>query len=65
MQIASIGKKIVDKLVKECTENVDEVKISGIALFVRRNYYESSCIIYVVLITIVFTINIGIGTYFI
>ena len=35
------------------------------ALFERRNDCKSSCTIYVVLIVIVFTISIGIGTYFI
>ena len=58
-------KKLVDKLVEECAENIDEVKISGMALFERRNECKSSCRIYVVLIVIVFTISIGIGTYFI
>ena len=34
------------------------------ALFERENECKSSCTIYVVLIAIVFTISIGIGTYF-
>ena len=59
------GKKLVDKLVEECTENIDEVKIAGTALFERRNECKSSCATYVVLIAIVFTISIDIGTYFI
>ena len=58
-------KKLVDKILEECTENIDEVKIAQIALFKRRNECKSSFTIYVVLITIVFTISIGIGTYFI
>ena len=58
-------KKLVDKLVEECTENIDEVKIAGMALFECRNDCKSSCRIYVVLIVIVFTISIGIGTSFI
>ena len=57
--------KLVDKLVEECTENIDEVKIAGTVLFGRRNDCKSLCKIYVVLITIVFKISIGIGTYFI
>ena len=57
-------KKLVDKLVEECTENIDEVKIAGTALFDHRNECKSSCTIYVVLIAIVFTIRIGNGTYF-
>ena len=51
-----------NKLVEECTENIDEVKIAATALFERRNECKSSCTIYVLLI---FTISIGIGTYFI
>ena len=29
--------KLVDKLVEECPENIDEVKIAGTALFELRN----------------------------
>ena len=58
-------KKLVDKLVEECTENTDEVKIARMTLFERRNECKSSYTIYVVLIAIVFAISIGIGTYFI
>ena len=58
-------KKLVDKLVEECTENIDEVKVAGTALFERRNEYKSSCTIYVILIAIAFTISIDIRTYFI
>ena len=58
-------KKIVHKLVEECTEKIDEVKIAGMTLFERRSECKSSCTIYVVLIAIAFTISIGIGTYFI
>ena len=58
-------KRIIDKLVEECNENIDKVKIAGMALFERRNESKSSCTIYVALIVIVFTISIGIGTYFI
>ena len=57
--------KLVDNLVEECTENIDEVKIVGMALFERRNDCKSSFTICVVLIAIVFTISIGVGTYFI
>ena len=54
-------KKLVDKLVEECTENVKEAKITEIT----ENKCKSSCTIYVVIIAIVFTICIGIGTYFV
>ena len=39
-------KKLVDKLVEECTENIDDVKIAGIALFECENKCKSSCNIY-------------------
>ena len=58
-------KKLVDKLVEECTENIDEVKIAGMTLFERRNECKSSCTIYLVLNVIVFTISFEIDTYFI
>ena len=54
-------KKLVDKLVEECIENVDEAKITEIT----ENKCQSLCSIYVVIIPIVFTICIGIGTYFV
>ena len=34
-------KKLVDKLVEECIENIDEVKIAGMALFEHRNDCKS------------------------
>ena len=58
-------KKLVDKLVEECTENIDELKIAGMAVFEGGNNCNNSCTFYVVLIAIVFIISIGIGTYFI
>ena len=65
MKTVSAAKKFVDKLVKECTKKIDEVKIAGMGLFEAGNDCKSSCTIYVVLIAIVFTISIGIGTYFV
>ena len=59
-------KKLIDKkLVEECTENIDEVKITGMALIEHGSGCKSSSTIYVVLITIAFTIRIGIDTSFI
>ena len=58
-------KKLVNKLVEECTENVNGVKIAGMALFEHENERVSSYTICVVLaVVIVLTINIGIGAYF-
>ena len=53
-------KKLVDKLVEECTENVEEAKITEIT----ENKCKSLCTI-MLLIAIVFPICIGIVTYFI
>ena len=58
-------KRLVDKLIEECTENVEEAKITGITLFEHKNKCKSSCTIYVVLMAIVFTIRIGIGASFV
>ena len=57
-------KKIVNKLVEKSTKNTDEVKIAEITLTENMHKY-SSCTLYIVLFSIIFTINIGIGSYFI
>ena len=55
-------KKLVDKLVDECTETAEEVKLAE-----NQNSCKcSSCTVYIVLFWIFFTINVGgIGAYFI
>ena len=59
-------KKLVDKLVEEFTETNDEVKLAKITLAENGNKHKcSSCTLYIVLFSIVFTINIEIGTYFV
>ena len=59
-------KKLVNKLVKECTENIDEVKLDGITLAENENKHKcSSCTLYIVLFSIIIIINVGIGTYFV
>ena len=60
-------KKIVDKLVDECTETFEEVKLARIILAENENSYKcTSCTAYIVLFWIFFTINVGgIVTYFI
>ena len=64
MKLVSAGKKLVDKLVVVCTENIDEVKIAEVTL--TKNMRKcSSCILHIVLFSIVFTINVGICTYFV
>ena len=59
-------KKLVDKLVEECTETNNEVKLTKITLAENENKHKcSSCTLYIVLFSIIFTINVGIGTYFV
>ena len=60
-------KKLFDKLVDECTETVEEVKLAKITLAENKNGYKcSSCTVYTVLFWIFLTINVvGIGDYFI
>ena len=57
-------KKLVDKLVDECTETVEEVKLVKIALSKNENSYKCSpCIVHIVLLLTVFTINVGVIYY--
>ena len=52
-------KKVVDKLVEECTETVKEVKIDS------KNEHKNkcrSCTLYIVLFPMTFTIYAGIAT---
>ena len=56
-------KKLVDKLVEECTETVEELKIDENENENMHKY--NSCTLYIVLFSILFTINVGIGTYFV
>ena len=59
-------KKIVDELVEECTENVEEVKLAKITSAKDENKHKyNSCTLYIVLFSILFTVNVGIGTYFV
>ena len=54
-------KRLVDKFIEECNENIDEeVKILD-----KSEDKCSSCILYIVLFSILFTINVGIGAYFV
>ena len=61
-ELCKCRKKLADKLVEECTENIDEVKIAS------ENEHKnkcSSCMLYTAFFSIIFTINIGIGARFI
>ena len=57
-------KRLVEKLVEECTENIDETKLTGIALFEHGNECVCSYTVCIVLGVIALTICIGIGAYF-
>ena len=49
-------------------ENVEEVKLAKITLAEDENKHKnkcSSCTLYIVLFSIIFTINVTIGTYFV
>ena len=59
-------KRLVNKLVEECNETIDEVKLTKITLAENEKSYKSnSSILYIVLFSIFFTINVGIGAYFV
>ena len=59
-------KKLVDKLVEECTKNIEETRLVEKTSAKNKNKHKcSSCTLYIVLFSIVFTINVGIGTYFV
>ena len=53
-------KRLIDKLIDECNETVDKVNIVSES----KNKYNS-CILYIVLFSIFFTINVGIAAYFV
>ena len=61
--------KLVDKLVAECTENIDEVKIAEItSTELHSAGHENVCLcsytVFVILAVIALAISIGIGTDF-
>ena len=51
---------MVDKSVDECTENINKVKILD-----KDEDKCSSCILYIVLFSIFFSVNVVIATYFV
>ena len=65
MKTVNVG-KILDKLVEECTENIEEKRLVEKASAKNKNKHNrSSCTQYIVLFWIIFTINIRIGIYFV
>ena len=61
------SKKLVDKLVHECTENVEEVKLAKITLAKDKSKHKNKCSSWTLCteFSISFTVNTGIGTHFI
>ena len=59
------GKQIDNKLVEECTQNIDEVKLAKITLAEHGNMCKCSCTLYIELFSVFLTKNIGIGTSFV
>ena len=51
---------MVDKLIEECDETIEEVKLANITIFENGSYERSSCIVYIALMIVVFTIFAGI-----
>ena len=56
---------MVDKLVEECTVNIDKDKMARIILDEYEKECKSSWTLYIVLLSMIFTINIGVATYFV
>ena len=55
-------KRLVDKIFKECTENIEETRLVEITS--SRNENKHKCTLYTVLFSIFFTINVEIDSYF-
>ena len=64
MKIAYVEKRKVDKLMEECSENIDEEKLTEIVLLEHWNEYVCSYTVCIVPGVIALTICIGIGAYF-
>ena len=58
--------RLANKLVAECTENIEETRLVDITQAKNENKHKcSSCTLFIVLFSIFFTIKVGIGKYFI
>ena len=60
MKIVNVKKRLADELVEECNETIDEEKIVS-----ETKKKHNCCILYIVLFSKFFTINVGIGPYFV
>ena len=58
--------KLVDKLIEQCNESIDETRLVEKTSAKNENKHKySSCTVYIVLLSIILAINIGITTYFV
>ena len=58
-------KRLADKLAEEITENIEETGLVELTSVKNENKHKrNSCTLYIVLVSIFFTINVGIGSYF-
>ena len=58
-------KKLVDKLVEECIENIEETGLVEITEAKNENKHKcNSCTLYIVLFSIFLKINVGSGSHF-
>ena len=55
---------MVDKLVEECNEEIDEAKLTEIALFKHKNECVCFYTVFIVLAVTALTVSIGIDTNF-
>ena len=59
-------KTLVDKLVEECTGKIEETRLAEKTLAKNEKKHKcSSSIMYIILFLLNFTVNVGIGVYFI
>ena len=69
-KIVSVRKRLIDKLVEECSENIDEIEmVYNYTLNDNKNLNESCeysfCTVYIILFIIAFLIIIGISSAFV
>ena len=58
-------KRSVDKLAEECAENIEGTRLVEITSAKNEKKHKcSSCTLYIVLFSIIFAINVGIGNHF-
>ena len=57
-------KRLADKLIDDCTETIEETKLTNITFTENENIYErGSCMVYIVLMIVVIVISTGITVY--